>query len=396
MKIRHVFLLIAATVLLAGSVQAEEAGEAAAEAPAAQEAAAADGLSSDWKDYQIQLDGEIYSFPMTYGDFTARGWAADDGDEDGELEPNQYDTIRFQKEDIECEIYVLNLAVNNLPLTECLAAGISIDTNDWAPEDGEVVLPGGLVRGQADTEAIKTAYGEPSDTYESERYTKLTYDTDSNCEISLYVYKESGVLDEIDMRNFVEPEGFDPGEPSDRVPERVTAYAKPEALSGSLDDFQMEIAGEIYAFPVPVSTLIADGWELDTDNSDDFIKAGYFGWVTLRRDGQELSEVAVNPEAYAALTENCWIEGVDAGGYFLDVTASVPCGISLGMSEDDFVAALENAGVPYEVTNESDDFKYYVFNEIAYDRNYEAVIYLGDAGHFEQGTVMELSCSNAF
>lgn len=419
MKKKKILALLAAVMAVCGSAQAQEASleptssakeqEARdTEAGAEEETSAAEvqetgddtassaELSDDWKDFQIQIDGEVYAFPMMYEDFAAMGWEADEEEVQSELEPYEYDMISFSKDDKKCTAYVLNLGMNNAAAADCIVGGVSIDHFDWELENGTVALPGGIVRGQADTASIEAAYGTPSDTYDGELYTELTYETDYNCSVTAYVYKESGVLEDIEVRNFTEPDGYDAGTVSEEVPADVLAYVKPEALSSDLSEYQMELDGEVYAFPVPVSVLIEDGWELDTADSDSEVRAHYYGWVTLRKGGQEISEIAVNRESYATIPENCWIEGLEAGGYSLDLEGALPGGIHTGMTEADFLKILDDGGVSYEVDDSSDSFKYYVYNEQEYDQCFEVTVYTADDGYFERDSVIEVSCRNAF
>lgn len=382
MKMQKVGFLIGVMLMAGSTVFAEES-----EAPAAEAA-----LSGDWADYQIQVDDQVYQFPMMFSDFTAYGWTCTD-EEYPVLEPNQYDMMYFTKDDVQCTAYVLNLGMNNESAENCIVGGMAIDGYDWDVSVGTVTLAGGIVRGQADEAAIEAAYGTPSDTYEGELYTSLTYETDLYSSVELSIDAESGVLEDIDIRNFVEPEGFDAGEASTEVPETVTAYAKPDSLGDSFDEYRIALDGELYTLPVPVSVLVADGWEIDENDTDAEIAANYFGWVTLRKGGQEIRQTIVNSEDYATVPENCWIETLTVGGYTLEAEGEIPCGIRPGMTEADMIQALETAGAAY--TSETNgDFAYYTINEKSYDKCYELIVYKGEDGHFEKDTVMEVTCSN--
>lgn len=44
-------------------------------------------------------------------------------------------------------------------------------------------------------------------------------------EVHFYVYKDDNTLKQVDMRNFVEPEGYDKGSVSEEVPEIVSSPA---------------------------------------------------------------------------------------------------------------------------------------------------------------------------
>ena len=391
MKKKAVVLLLAAMMAMSMTAGAEETEGVQTEAGQAAEAGA---LSDKWSDYQIQVDDTVYQFPMLYEEFLGLGWTTDEV-EGVELEPYQYGSFRFKKDDVKCSVYILNLGKNTIPASECIVGGMSIDAYDWDVTKGTITLPGGIVRGQADVETIKTAYGTPSDTYEGDLYTELSYETDYNCSVEMQVGKESGVLEDIVIENFVEPEGFDPGEVSTEVPESVTAYVKPQALGTDLTAYEIELDGQVYTLPVPVSVLVADGWELDENDSDPEIAAGYFGWVTLRKGGQEIHETVRNEEKYATIPQNCWMEELTVGGYTLEAEGSLPGGIKQGMTEADFLKVLEDAGMEYSV-EESGDYAYYRFNEgESYDQYLQAVICRDEDGHFPQDTVMEISCSHS-
>lgn len=407
MKMKKISFLLAVMMLAAASVSAAEseteavqtdaASKTQTEAQTGSEAETASGtivLSDKWSDFQIQIEDQVYQFPMTYQDFLSYGWtSADSGFPT--LEPGQYDMLYFTKGDVKCMTYVINLAKNNLPADQCLVGGISIDGFDWDVSLGRVVLPAGIVRGEADAASIEAAYGTPSDVYEGDMYKKLTYETDAYCRLEMTVDNETGVLNDIEVRNFVEPEGFDAGEISEEVPAEVAAYAKPDALGDSLEEFRISLDDTVYEVPVPISVLIADGWELDTSDSDTEVAAHDFGWVTLRKGGQELREIAVNYADYATIPQNCWFETLTVGGYSLDAQGGLPCGITTGMAEADLTAILDQAGIAYTTdSDEGSDFSYYKINEVSYDQCYELTVYKGDGGHFGKDTVMEVTCNN--
>lgn len=397
MRKRSYVWVMAAVLAFGGTVYAEDAtvqtsAEAMTEAGA--EAVQSDGLSEKWSDFQIQIDGTVYQFPMTYEDWMALGWTARD-ETDGILEPYQYGMLRYQNGERQCTAFVLNLGINNEPVDKCIVAGISIDNFDWDLTAGEVVLPGGLVRGQTTVEEIQAAYGTPSDTYEGDLYTQVTYETDYNSSVELTVYKESGVLEDVEVRNFVEPEGFVRGEVSEEIPAEVTSYEKPEAFSEDAAAYEIELDGQVYALPVPVSVLIADGWELNPSDTEEMIMAKNSGWAGLIKGGQSFRTMVRNEAEYATIPENCWVEELEVGGYSLEMDGALPGGIRIGTTEEEFLAILDAEGMEYTV-EESGDFRYYTYNELAYDQCCETIVYTAADGSFAQNTVIEVSCSNTF
>ena len=360
----------------------EEAAGNAAEAVAEKAAAgsedgaqAGEGIETyKWSDYVISIDGTLMKFPMTYEAFQAYGYSEDD-DMTATLQPMQYGIFYFKDGEKRISARIANFANNTLPATECLVCGIGIDTYYWPADEGEVLLPQGIVRGKSTLEDIKAAYGEPSDVYEGDLYTKLTYETDIYESLEMEIDAESGVLTDINIENLVEPEDFDAGEVSSEVPASVTAYEKPAALSDEVGIYQIRVMDNVYDLPVPVSVLIADGWELNAENSAEFIAAKSSDWVTLLNGGQKIHALAQNFEDNAVLPENSWITSLEVGHQDLDVDGELPGGIKVDMSVADLEKILTDAGIEYELNDESENFHYYTFSKNSWDQYVEVVTY---------------------
>ena len=92
MKKKKIALLLTLCMAAGGTVYAQEEtvgqesaqevlesdGGVTQEAGEAGDASAATALSDDWSDYQIEMDGTVYSFPMTYEELISHGWMAED------------------------------------------------------------------------------------------------------------------------------------------------------------------------------------------------------------------------------------------------------------------------------------------------------------------------------
>ena len=383
----------AATEAAADIAQNAAKADAIADRAAAQQEKGASALSDKWTDYELQINDDILKFPMMIPEFEALGWEASD-DLTGMLEPNSYSMCRFKKGDKTCTAYILNLGMNTMPATDCLMAGLSIDNFDWKLDGADTItLPGGLIRGEATADDITTAYGTPSDTYEGDLYTKYTYETDYNSSIEMKVFKESGRLEDITIRNFVAPDDFEAGAVNEEVPAEITAYQKPEGLSDDLTAYEIELDGTAYSLPVPVSALLADGWEINPSETDEYVVARDSGWVGLIKGGQSFHTLAWNSADYATIPENCWIESLEVGGYDLKLDGALPGGIRIGMTKEDFLAALQAGNMTYE-EEESGAFLYYTYNENSYDQKCGVIVYTEADGQFPQNTVIEVSCSN--
>ena len=99
-------------------------------------------LSDDIYSFQIKINSDIYSFPMSFDDLISMGWEYID-DDSAELAPNNYSpTERFKLGDLEAYVTMVNLGINTEPISDCTVAGISIDSFQMADvTDVAIELP---------------------------------------------------------------------------------------------------------------------------------------------------------------------------------------------------------------------------------------------------------------
>ena len=341
------------------SALAEENTEAASQETAASEDSA---LSDDLYSFELLLDGELYQFPMSYEEFTAKGWTYKD-DDTIEIKPNSYSpSERFTKGSLEIYASVINLGINTLPLSECTVGGISMD--EWQYKDAPettLELPGGITYGISTLEDITAAYGPASDTYEGDLYTKLEYEYDYYQDWELYVSTETGLLNEVDVRNFVADEEANSSaaaEVSDEPTPEVLAYEAPTELGDDPGTFTVDYAGDLYQLPAPVSFFEEKGWTIKREVSDSIIPGRSFGWVSMLKDNQELKVIARNYNDNATVIDNCFVTTVKANVYGPELSLTLPGGITMGMTEEELTAVLESISLEQDV-EESDSFTYY-------------------------------------
>ena len=143
--------------------ETETATSTAADLPAPE-------MSDNLFDFQVAINGTVYQFPMWYSDFEASGWTYE-GDTTQTLSSDQYtNSDSWKKDDLEVLTTFANLSMNSAPITECMVAGISLDSNFLQGCDCQIILPGNIQYGVSTIDDIKAAYGEPS--FESEgKYT---------------------------------------------------------------------------------------------------------------------------------------------------------------------------------------------------------------------------------
>ena len=354
---------------------------------------AVDLASMTWSDYAVSINGTVLSFPTTFDSLAPLGLENDDDPGATEIEPNQYGMLYFNLGEGKIIVEFTNLDINVLPADQTVVTGIQLDDMFLEDEPVQIELPGGIRYGESTLEDIENAYGKASDVYEGDMYTKLTYEQDIYNSVELEVDKETGKLSAVDIENIKEPENMQKGEANTEVPAEVTAYTLPDKLSDDLNAYEIQVENTVYKMPVPVSVMIADGWVIDADNSDEIIAARNFGWVTLSKNNQSIREIVRNHENYATIPENCWLGSLSLGLQDADLEGSLPGGIHVGMTKDECEKILTENGIEYETDDSSSYFMYYSYGD-AYDRIHEITVYTSDDGTYPQNTVVTISVEN--
>ena len=352
-----------------------------------------DLASMNWSDYTVSINGTVLSFPTTFDALAPLGLENDDDPGTTEIEPNQYGMLYFRLGEGRISVEFTNLDINVLPADQTVVTGIQLDKMFLDDEPVQIELPGGIKYGESTLEDIETAYGKASDVYEGDMYTKLTYEQDIYNSVELEVDKESGKLSSVDIENIKEPENMQKGEVNTDVPAEVAAYTLPEQLSDDFNAYEIQVEDTVYKLPVPVSVMIADGWALDADGSDEIIAAKNFGWVTLSKNNQNIREIVRNHENYATIPENCWLGSISLGLQDADLEGSLPGGIHVGMTMEECEKILADSGVEVETDESSSSFKHYSYGE-AYDRIHEISVYTEEGGTYPQNTVITISVEN--
>lgn len=345
---------------------AENAEEAGAETETASEAALSGasgetgetGPGDDIYSFQLMFGEDLLKVPMTCDELVSMGWQAENPEDlDTMVQTNSYITgVRFVKGNYYISADILNLGINEVPAGECLVGGIEVDGSGAVYENigqkiepGTVMLPGNIEVGTSTVEDIKAAYGEPSDIHEDETYTVLTYDKDSFQDVSLTVYQETGTLLEVDMQNFVEPEGFDPGTVSGETPSIVTDYKKPSALGDDFMDSTVEFMGDLYQLPAPVSAFEANGWVIQDAEEGAYAEGGGLEFIDMMKENQTVRFSVYNFTENAVALSDCFVQELSFATYDPEIIdMKLGGGVTLGVSKDDLKTMAEAKGYVYE------------------------------------------------
>ena len=373
-----IMVLTGCMVLSPVSVYAADATETTTEAEVTETAAQEDSadsestgeLGDDIYSFSMKFDGQTMKFPMTYQEFTDMGWELSSSeDPDTKVSTNSYGMLTFNKGASSVYADVINLGINEVGLDDCLIGGISVDGSyDVDLTAVSVKLPGDIELGKATLDDIKAAYGEPSDTYEGDLYTKLTYEKDSYQEVELSVFKDDNTLKEVDMRNFEEPEDYDKGTVSDEVPDIVTSYETPTALGDDMMDTAVEYMGDLYSLPAPVSAFTANGWEIQDAEDTPYVEGGGIAFIDMMKNNQSIHFSVYNETENATALENCFVRELSFATYDPESIAMKLSGdITLGADKAELIKMADEKGY---ISEENDDYLRIYPNKDSKIRNY--------------------------
>ncbi len=325
---------------------------------------AAEAPSDDWMDYQVMLDGALYTLPTPLQTLYGNGWTLKD-QPDETLKPNRYTlSQRLVKGDMEVYVQVINLSIDELPMGECLVGQISLDAFQ-AKKGAALIVAKGITLGSAKDD-VDAAFGLPGNTYESATRVAYTYSSDSYCEMKIDIDAETKLVAGLAVKCFNEPEGYNDAAMAapDEVPEAITAYAPPAELGDDLLSFNIRVGDALYTLPVSLPYMESQGWVLTGVNK---LPAKIPAWgsqsfVTVVLGGFKMDTQLANWSPKATAPGNCFVSTfrIDAGTG-LDV--ELPRGITLGMAKEDLDKALEGVeGV--EADEGSSYYSYRVRKEV--------------------------------
>lgn len=323
-------LLCAALIMFAGFAMAEQ--------------------DTAWTDLSAELDGVLYKLPFEMSVLVQDGWTTDDAEL--VLEPSSYTLSRIKKGDEVAYACIINVGINDAVASDCLVGGLSLD--DYDAKKGATLKVAGITLGDS-RDTLLAAWGQPS----SDSGRTLSYDLDYYEGIDVTVDADTGLITDIDVRNFTAPAGYNDEAYAAPVetPECVTGYQPPEAIGDDWLSFTFTLNGVLYRMPVPVAVMAEDGWKLKGDADAPKLAAHQsdYGWK-LQNGAQALESVRVaNPTATANTWENAMVTSFRVSGYE-PVDIGLPNGITLSSKMADIEAALEGKEFTKE---ESGKYIYY-------------------------------------
>lgn len=323
-----------------------------------------ESLSDDLYSFQLQIDEDIYQFPMTYQEFISYGWKYKD--DDAKMLDSYYrsSTEVFSMGDLKCYAGFINFDINSKPLNECYIYSIKFDTSMLKNSNAAIILPKGIAIGSTMEEALD-AYGTPTrdNTSSSGESRTMTYVLNTYQEVSLgSEYQNVDAVGSISIQNITVPDDFVAGEASDEIPAIVSKYVAPEKMDDEFSSFIINYGDVLYQLPAPVSVFLENGWTAVEDATETTIAGRDAGWVTLLRDNQKLKILARNYSENATAFSNCFVINVKSNPFDNKTPLTIAKGISIGMSQADLESVLSDT--EYEKDESSSTFTYYTIKPV--------------------------------
>lgn len=297
-------------------------------------------MSDNLFDFTVELDGVIYRFPCSFQDLASRGWTISSlGISDSSMMMGSgYEQYEMTNNGKVITVAALNQSPNAVALKDCPIVGMTLDGNSHV----NITLPKGITLNSSVDEII-AAYGTPTDRNDSDNYVTLTYQPQGN-DYSGFRFQvrktdEAWNPSVIEFEHIIIEEVTDLEVNTER-PAYLDDYKAPSNLSDDPTVPVVELGGDLYQLPCPVTEFYNNGWVLNSLPC--YIKAGNTEYITLQRDDALIDMYIGNYSNYQTTIENCAVFELFVRTSS-NTTLKLSGGISLGMSVAQFESVIPDS-----------------------------------------------------
>ena len=302
-------------------------------------------MSDDLFDYVVEIEGSIYKFPCKYEDLTSQGWTiSSTGYSNTSLVPGGgYESFHMSNNGKKILVSAYNMSGNAVQIQDCMIGGFEYDAYSGL----DVKLAKGITVHSTPDEIV-AAYGTPNQRSDQDDYVALTYsqgeDLHNRIRFTLYKSSEEAKYSFVTLENFVAQE-TDKTQTNTQRPDYLDDYRAPTQLGTDFKEGIVEVGGDLYRLPAPVSAFLDNGWQILEQPS--FVKAGNNDTVCLGRDGGELYLTVVNLADYQTTAENCVVCGMRIEEMD-EVDIQLPNGMRFGLTKQEVAALVTDEFYFYE------------------------------------------------
>lgn len=299
-------------------------------------------VSDQLADYMFMLDGEVYQLPFPFEQLLDHGWSLMDEDvsPDFLIDINGARKIAVKLGANSIDVVVYNPGNVEKAMKDCMVG--SVQVFDYELDNWDLFSMAKEIGIGSDSEAVSAAFGEPDSIKEDDVVLRETY-TEDPASYSFTQFRYSTIDGLKDLRmiilyNMLKEDGSATNDTDEHLP-YLDAYRAPDQLGTDINSGNIEIEGDLYCFPAPVSVLQNNGWQF-AEETGGHLMPGANTNVKMQR-GQSVIEVGVYNFSYCgALLDQCAVYYVKAEE---GVYCRLPNGIYTGMSQEEAAAAAGDA-----------------------------------------------------
>lgn len=313
-------------------------------------------MSNELFDFTVKIDGTVYKIPAQLSDFLTSGWSyAYDNPENEDVYGENFEMDVFENENGQLRFSVINLSGNTKKFKDCKIGGLDYSFSDW--NNCKIELANGLVleKEKTTSQDVIDKWGEPTENRTSEYGTTLEYIKDKHIMYSIY-FDETGKLVTFVVENWV-------AETSDITinsarPSYLDDYKTPTALTDDFLSYTFKLDGALYTFPAPVSKFVKNGWEITEKVESVAGNQGVSGGISISKNGNKLSCGIRNYSDVQVSAEDTMITNFYWSSSYGDIGLELSGGIKFGMTEADFLKAVNVSDFERDVYETTGNFHY--------------------------------------
>lgn len=290
-----------------------------------------DDTNEDTFDFSFDLNGVTYQLPASVSDFTDNGWTLYDEDYYDEdyydYDSGEIDYIYMWKGEEKITLQVKNMTGDSVNILDCTVCSFSVDEDDISVDFSVC----GTIDFNSSYDDIVNALGEPGYKNIDEDWIKCYYFAGeaSHAEKSLCFSFCDGELEKIKICNYNAEDFYVSA--STETPDYVTDYVAPTAMGDSVASGIVDIDGDLYQLPAPVSEFVDNGWKIVVQ----YGSMDTYQNIVLERDGKRINLEAASLDEEIRNAENFSVFEVDSD--YMDVNIAIgPADnpITIGTSKD--------------------------------------------------------------
>ncbi len=290
-------------------------------------------------DFVFAFDGITYQVPVAVQEMQENGWIYD-GDLNQQLAADtslEEQGMLYEGQSYSCDI--TNFTNVTSTVKESYVSRIELRKTKAAMQT--FYLPGGIVAGESTEVDVTRTYGEARDRYEGKKYILLTYSFGSNAKVVLTFRQDTEVLVQAELTHSESSEEAQRKKEADTAEtDAVKAYSIPTEAGETPEDKIVKFGDDFYRIPAPVSAFLENGWELDETSSDAALEGGQYGYVTMKKDNQQIYTTVQNPDENLTVINNCFVTSLYGDLTTTKIPIVTAFGLRLGMDTESFLAAI--------------------------------------------------------